>query len=234
MSFLRLCSAARISSSSSRAAFTTSSICRSNIGKKAIAYPSTVTFTQNPQPNGDIDLQVSGPKGTANVLVESFFNLKWENTAQSTGANGAAPAPISSLALTVQDPSKKVQRSRWGLRRTLIANAVQGLTEGFVLPLRLVGVGYRAQLEDDPTRLAEKGKRLNMKLGFAHPVFISVPGDIQAETPMPTRIVLRGKDKQRLGQFAAQIRSWRKPEPYKGKGIFVGDETIKLKSVKKK
>lgn len=219
MSLLRLSSAARISSSSSRAAFTTSSISRSNIGKKTIPYPSTVTFTQNPLPNGDIDLQVAGPKGTANVLVESFFNLKWENDAPSSGASEAAntPAPISSLSLTVQDASKKVQRSRWGLRRTLIANAVQGLTEGFVLPLKLVGVGYRAQLEDDPTRLAEQGKRLNMKLGFAHPVFISIPEDIQAETPMPTRIVLRGKDKQRLGQFAAQIRSWRKPEPYKGK-----------------
>ncbi|KAG9019280.1 hypothetical protein FRB90_004549 [Tulasnella sp. 427] len=231
MSFLRLSSVARISSSS-RAAFATSSICRSNIGKKAIPYPSTITFTQNPLPNGDIDLQVSGPKGTANVIVENFFNLKWENAAASSEA--ATPAPISSLSLTVQDPSKKVQRSRWGLRRTLISNAVQGLTEGFVVPLKLVGVGYRAQLEDDPTRLAEKGKRLNMKLGFAHPVFVSIPDDIQAETPMPTRIVLRGKDKQRLGQFAAQIRSWRKPEPYKGKGIFVGDETIKLKSVKKK
>jgi len=73
-----------------------------------------------------------------------------------------------------------------------------------------------------------------MKLGFAHPVYVSVPENIQAETPLPTRIVLRGTDKQVLGEFAAEIRRWRKPEPYKGKGIFVGDETIKLKSIKKK
>jgi len=100
------------------------------------------------------------------------------------------------------------------------------------LPIKLVGVGYRAQVEDDPTIL--KGKRLNMKLGFAHPVFVSVPEGITADTPFPTRIVLRGTDKQALGQFAANIRNGRKPEPYKGKGIFVGTETIKLKSVKKK
>lgn len=96
-------------------------------------------------------------------------------------------------------------------------------------------------------------KRLNMKLGFAHPVYVTVPENIQAETPFPTRIVLRGTDKHALGEFAAEIRRWRKPEPYKGKvrcilftspsvlglteplqGIFVGDETIKLKNIKKK
>lgn len=103
----------------------------------------------------------------------------------------------------------------------MIANAVQGLTEGFVVPLRLVGVGYRAQVEDDPVEAGQK--RLNMKLGFAHPVYVTVPKDISAETPQPTRIVLRGTDKQALGQFAAQIRRWRKPEPYKGKVRVLGE-----------
>ncbi|KAG8860857.1 hypothetical protein FRB96_003591 [Tulasnella sp. 330] len=207
----------------------------SNIGKKPITYPSSVTFTQNTLPDGHSTLQVNGPKGTTSVIVENFFKLKW-NTPPALVAADTSTTPASastpSLSLTVEDASKKVQRSRWGLRRTLIANAVQGLTEGFVLPLKLVGVGFRAALEDDPTLPGRK--RLNMKLGFAHPVFVLVPENIQAETPFPTRIVLRGTDKNALGEFAAEIRRWRKPEPYKGKGIFVGDETIKLKSIKKK
>lgn len=152
-------------------------------------------------------------------MVEDFFTLKWNTPALVIPTSSSSSAPTSpagpSLSLTVKNASEKVQRSRWGLRRTLIANAIQGLTEGFVLPLKLVGVGFRAALEDDPAGAPKK--RLNMKLGYAHPVYVSVPEGIQAETPFPTRIVLRGTDKQALGEFAAEIRRWRKPEPYKGK-----------------
>lgn len=198
-----------------RRSFSTTTICRSNIGKKPIPYPATVSFSQTALPDGNIDFTVTGPKGSTSVLVENFFDLQWNKPEPSTSSS---PAPLSSLSLTVQDASKKVQRSRWGLRRTLIANAVEGLTQGFVVPITLIGVGYRAGLEDDPARTdGQKGKRLNMKLGFAHPVYVSVPDGIEAETPFPTRIVLRGTDKQALGEFAAKIRRWRKPEPYKGK-----------------
>ena len=193
-------------------AFSTSHVACSNIGKKPITYPTSVFFTQNSLPDGNVDLTVTGPKGSTTILVEEFINLKHQQP--KLGSTSTTPAPLSSLSLTVSDASKKVQRARWGLRRTLIANAIQGLTDGFVVPIKLVGVGYRAALEDDPTG---SGKRLNMKLGFAHPTFVPIPEDIVAETPMPTRIILRGTDKQRLGQFAASIRRWRKPEPYKGK-----------------
>ena len=107
----------------------------------------------------------------------------------------------------------------WGLTRALIDNAVVGMTEGFSVNLYLVGVGYRAAMEDDPRGTEEggNGRRLNMKLGFSHSVFQPIPAGITAEVPTPTKISLFCTDKQRLGQFAAEIRQWRKPEPYKGK-----------------
>ncbi|KAG8892252.1 hypothetical protein FRB99_002847 [Tulasnella sp. 403] len=230
MSFLSL---SPLRFATSRRAFSTSYAAYSNIGKQPITYPTSVTFKHHSLPEGDIDLEVTGPKGSTTVRVENFFELTWEQPSTTPSKpSSSTPAPLSSLSLTVQDASQKIQRSRWGLRRTLIANAVKGLTEGFVIPIKLVGVGYRAQIDDDPD--VQNGKRLNMKLGYAHPVYIPIPSDIQVEAPFLTRIILRGTDKQRLGLFAAKIRSWRKPEPYKGKGIFVGDETIKIKAVKKK
>ncbi|KAJ9110901.1 hypothetical protein QFC19_001410 [Naganishia cerealis] len=150
------------------------------------------------------------------------------------------------------DPSAGTQKAVWGLTRALLANALTGVSEGYRLALRLVGVGYRANVEDIPQSLRDIAtriptsrtapsttavaptQRLNLKLGYAHPIYIDIPTDITVTTPQPTRIVLSGTDKQRLGLFAAKIRRWRKPEPYRGKGIFVGDETIKIKEVKKK
>lgn len=107
----------------------------------------------------------------------------------------------------------------WGLTRALIDNAVIGMTEGFSVNLYLVGVGYRATMEDDPrgTEEGNSGKRLNMKLGFSHSVHQPIPQGITADVPTPTKISLFCTDKQRLGQYAAEIRQWRKPEPYKGK-----------------
>jgi len=146
------------------------------------------------------------------------------------------PTP-DTLALTVENAEIKKQRSMWGLTRTLIQNAVTGMTQGFTVPLYLVGIGYRAALEADPRGKeveGSSGMRLNMKLGFSHPVIVPVPEHIKAEVPYPTKIILSCTDKHQLGLFAAKVRKWRPPEQYKGKGIFVGDETIRIKAVKKK
>lgn len=140
------------------------------------------------------------------------------------------------MTVAVEDAELKKQRSMWGLTRTLINNAIIGMTEGFTVPLYLVGVGYRAALEDDPRGIADggNGQRLNMKLGFSHSVFVPIPTHIKAEVQTPTKIVLSCTDKHQLGLFAAKVRKWRRPEPYKGKGIFVGKEQIRIKTVKKK
>lgn len=107
----------------------------------------------------------------------------------------------------------------WGTTRTLIHNAIIGMTEGFNVPIFLVGVGYRATLEDDPRGTTEgnSGKRLNMKLGYSHSVLVPIPTYIKAEVPLPTKILLSCTDKHLLGLFAAKVRKWRPPEPYKGK-----------------
>ena len=177
----------------------------------------------------------------------------------------------SNISLSIKDASEKKQRGLWGLTRSLLFNALHGVSEGHTVSLKLVGVGYRASIEPDPLprqskldialastksfflsdaakqaeidraarvkQAAEKqgpNMRLHLRLGYSHPVLLPVPHGIQAQTPQPNRIVLKGADKEQLGLFASQIRSWRKPEPYKGKGIFVNDETIRLKTAKKK
>ncbi|TFY81641.1 hypothetical protein EWM64_g2368 [Hericium alpestre] len=165
---------------------------------------------------------VQGPLGSTSVPLEPYMTVAYP----STGV----------LALSVQNAEEKKQRSMWGLTRTLINNAIVGMTEGFTVPLYLVGVGYRAALEEDPRGKegGGSGMRLNMKLGFSHSVLVPVPEHIKAEVPSATKIVLSCTDKHKLGLFAAKVRRWRRPEPYKGKGIFVGDETIRIKAVKKK
>jgi large subunit ribosomal protein L6 len=128
------------------------------------------------------------------------------------------PKP-DTIALTVEDAEVKEQRQMWGTTRTLIANAIQGMTEGFTVPLYLVGVGFRAAVEADP-RAPESGikaQRINMKVGHSHNIIVPIPPYIKAETPIPTKIVLSCTDKHLLGLFAAKIREYRKPEPYKGK-----------------
>ena len=165
--------------------------------------------------------------GAAAVLSGTKGKGKEEGKGEET------VAPM--MLLTVQEPHARRQRSMWGLTRTLISNAITGMTEGFVVPLHLVGVGYRAALEADPrpasviaregggVGLSNEGTketlplRLNMKLGFSHSVCVPVPPYIKAEVPIPTRIMLSCTDKQKLGLFAAKVRAWRKPEPYKGK-----------------
>ncbi|KAI0034633.1 ribosomal protein L6, alpha-beta domain-containing protein [Vararia minispora EC-137] len=195
-------------------AFGTSAVARKdNIGKVPIPYPSSVSFEQLPDA-----LAVTGPLGTTNVPLKRYMLISYPE--------------LNKLAIAVEDRDIKEQRSMWGLTRSLIANAITGMTEGFTVPLFLVGVGYRAAIEDDP-RFPGK-QRLNMKLGYSHPVFVPIPDHIKVEVPIPTKISLFCLDKHKLGLFAAAVREWRKPEPFKGKGIFVGNETIRIKAVKKK
>lgn len=119
--------------------------------------------------------------------------------------------------------------------RAHIQNTISGVSEGHIAILRLVGVGYRATIESSaitkqPTYPGQQF--VSLKLGYAHPVELGVPQGVKATVPQPTRILLEGPDKHAITQFAADIRAWRKPEPYKGKGIFVNDETIRLKAKK--
>ncbi|KAI5475719.1 60S ribosomal protein [Pseudohyphozyma bogoriensis] len=242
-----------------RRSFASSSCSASHVGSLPIAYPPSVSLVHLPPPSSPASavqassrLQISGPKGSLFVDLKPFVHLA------SPAAAGPSAAP--SVAVSVADSTIKHQRSIWGLTRSLIANAVVGVSEGYSLSLRLVGVGYRATVEDLPPASSSQSpsssssasspspastipssagagapsQRLNLKLGFAHSVLITLPPDVHAATPSTTSIVLSGIDKQRLGQVAASIRKWRVPEPYNGKGIFVGDEVVRRKEGKKK
>lgn len=115
----------------------------------------------------------------------------------------------------------------WGTTRATIQNMVTGVTDSYTTILRIVGVGYRATLD-------ASSNSLSMKLGYAHNIDVQIPSGLNVKVPQPTRIIINGTDKQAVGAFAAKIRGYRKPEPYRGKGIFVDDETIKLKDGKGK
>jgi len=172
----------------------------SNVGKQPIKFPTTITLKPTSRA-----ISVEGPMGKTSIPLEPFVRLTFLED--------------NSLEVAVESPSVKRQRSMWGTTRTLINNAVVGMTEGYTVPLYLVGVGYRAVLEEDPrgTVAGGNGKRLNMKLGYSHSVFVPIPSHMKAEVPIPTKIVLSCNDKQKLGLFAAKVRGFRKPEPYKGK-----------------
>ncbi|KAJ4482137.1 ribosomal protein L6, alpha-beta domain-containing protein [Lentinula aciculospora] len=189
----------------------------SHIGGKPIMLPPNISFIPSPTA-----LTVNGPLGTTSVPLHPFVRIKFPEK--------------DMMEVSVEDAEVKVQRQMWGTTRTHIYNAVIGMTEGFKVQLYLVGVGYRAQLEEDPRGTTDggNGKRLSMKLGYSHTVYVPIPPHITCEVPTPTKIVVSCTDKHLLGLFAAKVRSYRKPEPYKGKGIFVGDEKIRIKSVKKK
>ncbi|KAI5122809.1 hypothetical protein M0805_000151 [Coniferiporia weirii] len=201
--------------------FFSSSSCRhghiSHIGRAPVPVPTSAVLTPSPTA-----ITVQGPLGTTSVPLKPYIQLSF-------------PQP-NSLSVAVEDAKVKEQRQMWGTTRTLIHNAIIGMTEGFSVPVYLVGVGYRATLEDDPRGATEgnSGQRLNMKLGFSHSVLVPIPAHIKVEVPLPTKIMMSCTDKHLLGLFAAKVRKWRPPEPYKGKGIFVGNEQIRIKQVKKK
>lgn len=176
----------------------------SRIGKLPITVPAGVTV--NVDENNTVT--VKGPKGTLSQAVNPDITLKQDNG-----------------ILTLERPSDaKPHKAMHGLYRSLVHNMVVGVTDGFAKTLELVGTGYRAQ--------AEGGKKLTINIGFSHPVVMEAPEDIQFETPNQTTIVVKGMNKQQVGNLAADIRAIRKPEPYLGKGIKYADEHIRRKEGK--
>jgi large subunit ribosomal protein L6 len=190
--------------------FSTTSVVQkyiSHIGRRPIELPAQVSLARTGYQHFGSKrlrgLSVTGPKGSTTLPLFDFVKLEY-------------PQP-NIVSVSVDSPKERKQREVWGLTRTLIANAIIGMTEGFSVPLHLVGVGFRAAVEPDPQSDREGAVRLTMKLGHTHPVIIPVPEHITAEVPLPTRIIIKCLDKQKLGQFAAEVRRWRTPEPYKGK-----------------
>ena len=176
----------------------------SRIGKVPVALPSGVTATVEGS-----TLAVKGPKGTLSLQMADDIAYDIEDGA---------------IAVKPGNDTKRA-RSFWGMQRTLVQNLVTGVTEGFTKTLEITGVGYRAAAQD---------KNLRLQLGYSHDVNIAVPEGLEVKTPDPTTVEISGIDRQKVGQLAAEIRRWRKPEPYKGKGIKYRGEYIFRKEGKKK
>jgi large subunit ribosomal protein L6 len=176
----------------------------SRIGKKPVPVPAGVTAAIEGK-----TLSVKGPKGTLTM-----------------GLADEVTYAVEDAAISVQ-PSNATKRARsfWGMQRTLVQNLITGVTEGFTKTLQITGVGYRANVQ---------GKNLKLQLGYSHDVDFAIPEGITIATPDQTTIHITGIDKQQVGQIAAEIRRWRKPEPYKGKGIKYKGEFIFRKEGKKK
>jgi large subunit ribosomal protein L6 len=176
----------------------------SRIGKRPVPLPSGVTATTEGR-----TLSVKGPKGTLSLQMRE--EIKYD---------------ISEDGISVQPANETKQaRAFWGMQRTLVQNLVTGVSEGFTKVLEITGVGYRA---------AAQGRNLRLQLGYSHDVNVAVPEGLEVKTPDPTTVEISGSDRQRVGQLAAEIRRWRKPEPYKGKGIKYRGEFIFRKEGKKK
>lgn len=176
----------------------------SRIGKKPIPMPTGVTATTEGQV-----LSVKGPKGT--LSLQMLDDVHYD---------------IDEGGITVR-PANDSQRARsfWGMQRSMVQNLVTGVSDGFTKVLEITGVGYRAAMQ---------GKNLRLQLGYSHDVNIAVPDGIDIKTPDATTVEISGIDRQKVGQLAAEIRRWRKPEPYKGKGIKYRGEFIFRKEGKKK
>ena len=174
----------------------------SRIGKRLIAVPKGVTITLDGQ-----TVSVKGPKGESSWTVAEEIEVKQEG---------------DELSLTRRSDTPRA-RAMWGLSRTLVANMVTGVTEGYKKTLALVGTGYRAEA---------KGDTLNITIGYSHPVIMKAPQNIAFATPNQTTIEVSGIDKQQVGNIAADIRAVRSPEPYHGKGIRYADEVVRQKEGK--
>ena len=174
----------------------------SRIGRKPIVVPAGVEVKLDGN-----HISVKGPKGSLDSLIHPLISVEMKD---------------GELNVTRPNDGKEA-RSLHGLTRTLVANMVQGVTEGFKKELEIVGIGYRA---------AKKGNNLEMNIGYSHPVVMEEKNGITIEVPEPTKIVVNGIDKQAVGQFAAEIREKRPPEPYKGKGIRYAGEFVARKEGK--
>ncbi len=176
----------------------------SRIGKKAVQVPKGVTATVDGQ-----KVSMKGPKGELSFTAIDAIEVKMDDGA---------------VAVTPRDDSK-LARSAWGMSRSMVSNLIEGVTKGYERKLEINGVGYRA---------AVAGKNLQLQLGYSHEILYPIPAGITIQTPKPTEILISGIDKQRVGQTAAEIREYRGPEPYKGKGVKYAEEKIFRKEGKKK
>jgi len=176
----------------------------SRIGKKPVELPSGVTASVSGQ-----TVEVKGPKGVRNFTASDDVTISVED---------------NSVSVTPRGKSKRA-RQQWGMSRTQVANLVTGVTTGFKKELEIQGVGYRAQMQ---------GNTLRLNLGLSHDVDYVAPEGVTVTAPKQTEIVVEGIDQQKVGQVAAEIREWRKPEPYKGKGIRYKGEFVFRKEGKKK
>jgi len=176
----------------------------SRVAKMPIAVPTGTDVTI-----GAAAITVKGPLGTLSQSLNGLVKVQNNN---------------GTLTFDVIDDSRE-SNAMSGTLRALVSNMVTGVTKGFEKKLSLVGVGYKAQAQGD---------KLNLSLGFSHPVVHQMPEGVKAATPTPTEIVISGVDRQKVGQVAAEIRAYRAPEPYKGKGVRYVDEVVKLKETKKK
>ena len=171
----------------------------SRIGRKPIPVPDGVSVTINPG-----EVSVKGPKGELSQEINPDMKISEEDG-----------------VLTVDRPTNRGEhRALHGLTRSLIANMVVGVTDGYEKRLEIQGVGYRARLQ---------GKSLELALGYSHPVSVAAPDGIEFEVPQPTQVIVRGIDKQLVGEIAAQVRKTRPPEPYKGKGVRYEGEYVARK-----
>ena len=176
----------------------------SRIGKRPVTVPSGVTATVEGQ-----TVKMKGPKGQLQFVVHDDVEVKFEN-----GVVKVAPRVKTNRA-----------QAMYGTARAQVANLVAGVTKGFEKKLEITGVGYRAALQ---------GKNLQLALGYSHDVVYPIPEGIAITVPKPTEIVIAGNDSQRVGQVAAEIRAFRPPEPYKGKGVKYANEIVRRKEGKKK
>ncbi|KAL2135785.1 hypothetical protein VTI74DRAFT_6990 [Chaetomium olivicolor] len=215
---------------SSRRAFSATTNRQSKLGRTPLSIPPGVDLTI-----GDLFVKkdmtsylrtykrkvtVKGPLGQLELEVPDYVQLDHDPEARR-------------VVLSVKDRDQRNQREMWGTTWSYLNNYIMGVSEGHTAVLRLVGIGYRATVEPRPALEEYPGQQfVCLKLGFSHPVEMGLPKGMKASAPQPTRVLLEGIDKEQIMQFAAHIRRWRVPEPYKGKGIFINDETIKLKQKK--
>ena len=176
----------------------------SRVAKMPIAVPAGAEVAISAQA-----ITVKGPLGTLTQSLNGLVNVENNN---------------GTLSFTVANDSREANAMS-GTLRALVNNMVTGVTKGFEKKLSLVGVGYKAQAQGD---------KLNLALGFSHPVVHSMPAGVTVATPTPTEVVIKGIDRQQVGQVAAEVRAYRSPEPYKGKGVRYVDEVVKIKETKKK